>query len=119
VNGSDGYPKLSIFDAAAERYDRWFSANASVFESELRLLVHLPPVRPEGRALSIGCGGGIFEEELRWRGISIGQCVEPSELDVFATRRGLKVTMGFAEALPCGEVDAVFIDTLLGYVRDS
>jgi SAM-dependent methyltransferase len=111
---------VSAFDSAPGEYDRWFAANANVFESELRLLEHFLSMRPIGRALSVGCGSGLFEEALRGRGISIRECVEPSGMGAIAARRGLRVIRGSAEEIPYGEgeFDTVLLNGVLDYVGD-
>jgi len=111
---------VSAFDSAPGEYDRWFAANANVFESELRLLLHFLSMRPVGRALSVGCGSGLFEEALRARGVAIGECVEPSAMGEIAARRGLRVLRGRAEELPFGdgEFDTVLLNGVLDYVDD-
>jgi SAM-dependent methyltransferase len=105
---------MSEIDDAA-RYDDWFRANESIFESEARALeVQLP----EGweRAVEIGCGTGLFAERL---GVSLG--VEPS--DAMASRareRGLRVESGTAEDVPLadGSVDLAVLSGVVGYVDD-
>ncbi|MGC8613611.1 MAG: class I SAM-dependent methyltransferase [Conexivisphaera sp.] len=109
------------FDEEPESYDRWFTSNPNVLESELRLLAHFLGRRDPGRALSVGCGSGLFELRLREEfGIRIGECVEPSEMGRIASGRGLRVTRGTAESLPFGdsEFDTVLMNGVLDYVPD-
>ncbi|MGB9734523.1 MAG: class I SAM-dependent methyltransferase, partial [Conexivisphaera sp.] len=109
------------FDEEPESYDRWFTSNPNVLESELRLLAHFLGRRDPGRALSVGCGSGLFELRLREEfGIRIGECVEPSEMGRIASGRGLRVTRGTAESLPFGdsEFDTVLMNGVLDYVSD-
>ena len=111
----------SPFDEEPETYDRWFTSNPNVLESELRLLAHFLRRRDPGRALSVGCGSGLFELRLREEfGIRIGECVEPSGMGRIASGRGLRVTRGTAESLPFGdsEFDTVIMNGVLDYVSD-
>lgn len=111
----------SPFDKEPESYDRWFLSNPNVLESEVRLLAHFLRRRDPGRALSVGCGSGLFESRLREEfGIRIGECVEPSAMGRIASRRGLKVIKGVAESLPFGdsEFDTVIMNGVLDYVSD-
>jgi len=47
----------SLFEAS--KYDSWFLSNPYVLESEALLLKYLLEPSP-GRALSVGCGSGLF-----------------------------------------------------------
>ena len=61
----------------ASKYDSQFLSNPYALEPEA-LLKYL--LEPPGRALSVGCGSGLFEFILRTRyNINVGECVEPSE----------------------------------------
>ena len=51
------------FDEFAEKYDAWFLLNRNVLDSEVLLLKRCLP--NPGRALSVGCGSGLFEHLLR------------------------------------------------------
>ncbi|MCG2881316.1 MAG: methyltransferase domain-containing protein [Vulcanisaeta sp.] len=106
----------------ASKYDSWFLSNPYVLESEVLLLKYLLEPNP-GRALSVGCGSGLFEFILRTRyGIVINECVEPSEdMARVARARGLNVKIGYAEDLPYGdaEFDTVILNGVLDYVRDD
>ncbi|MGC9191799.1 MAG: class I SAM-dependent methyltransferase [Conexivisphaera sp.] len=112
---------FSPFDASPGSYDEWFTSNPNVLESELRLLAYFLGRRDPGRALSVGCGSGLFELLLRERfGIRVDECVEPSEMGRIAATRGLRVVRGRAEALPFGssEFDTVLMNGVLDYVSD-
>jgi len=86
----------------ASKYDSWFLSNPYVLESEALLLKYL--LEPPGRALSVGCGSGLFEFILRTRyNINVGECVEPSEdMARVARSRGLSVKVRRAKELPYG-----------------
>ncbi len=45
----------------------------------------------KGSILSVGCGSGLFEKILKDKGISIEDCIEPSEMGRIAKVSGLKV----------------------------
>ncbi len=109
------------FDEAPQEYDAWFESNPNVLESEARLLAYFLGRRNPGRALSVGCGSGLFELRLRTGfGIDIRECVEPSRMGEIAERRGLRVVKGVAEELPFGdgEFDTVIMNGVLDYVSD-
>ncbi len=106
------------FDEHAASYDSWFTSNPNLFRSELLLLRRLL-ARP-GRALSVGCGSGLFEAALAREGIRIEQGVEPSsEMAAIARRRGLEVASAPAEELPFpdGSFDTVLLNGIAAYVR--
>lgn len=104
----------------AGRYDAWFLRNNYVLESEVLLLKYMLEPGP-GRALSVGCGSGLFEFILRTRyGIVISDCVEPSPaMAEVARARGLSVRIGYAEELPFEDstFDTVIMNGVLDYVR--
>lgn len=107
------------FDEYAEEYDAWFLKNANVLESEVLLLKRFL-ARP-GRALSVGCGSGLFEYLLRKRHkIDIHFGVEPAAgMARIAERRGLTVKTGTAENLPFGpeEFDTVLLNGIPSYIE--
>jgi ubiquinone/menaquinone biosynthesis C-methylase UbiE len=98
------------FDEHAEKYDGWFLQNQAVLDSEVRLLARF--LKDPGKALSVGCGSGLFESLLRRDfGIVFNTGVEPSDgMAEIARKRGLEVQPGTAEDIP--HDDASF-DTLL------
>ncbi len=106
----------------ASRYDSWFLSNQYVLESEVLLIKYMLEPSP-GKALSVGCGSGLFEFILRTRyGIKIEDCVEPSpDMAKVAEARGLRVKIGVAENLPFsdGEFDTVLLNGVLDYVTDD
>lgn len=108
------------FDAYAEQYDAWFLKNRHVLASEVLLLKHFLD-RP-GRALSVGCGSGLFEHLLRTEhGIDIRFGVEPADgMAAIAEKRGMTVKSGTAEQLPYadGEFDTVLMNGIPSYIDD-
>ncbi len=108
------------FDEYAEEYDSWFLQNRNVLASEVLLLERF--LESPGRALSVGCGSGLFEQILRQEhGIEIGYGVEPAErMARIAEKRGLAVKRGPAESLPfdSDEFDTVLLNGIPSYVDD-
>jgi ubiquinone/menaquinone biosynthesis C-methylase UbiE len=109
-----------LFDEYAEKYDSWFQRNEAVLQSEVLLIRHF--LAEPGRALSVGCGSGLFEQILRERhGIVIEEGVEPAEsMAAIARKRGMQVQIGVAEKLPCpdGQYDTVIMNGIPSYVQD-
>lgn len=108
------------FDLFANDYDAWFGNNRDLLESEVRLLAFAWP--GEGRALSVGCGTGLFETILdRDHGIRITDGIEPAEgMAAIARERGLSVTIGTAESADLGEgdFDVLLFNGCSSYVKD-
>jgi ubiquinone/menaquinone biosynthesis C-methylase UbiE len=109
------------FDDFADAYDQWFHLNQNIFDSELRLVAKV--LGEPGTTLSIGCGTGLFEQQLEQQhGIVIRDGVEPSaDMAEVARRRGMNVRAGSAEALPIGGeacFDTVLFNGSLSYVQD-
>lgn len=108
------------FDKYSEKYDSWFLKNQAVLESEVALLAYV--LRNPGRALSVGCGSGLFEMLLqRDYGIVIQEGLEPSEsMAEIARKRGLKVRIGMAETTAYGdsEYDTVIFNGSLSYIKN-
>jgi SAM-dependent methyltransferase len=91
-------PKTAPFEAHHRRYDEWFIRHAAAYQSELLALRALLPWQGEG--LSIGVGTGRFAAPL---GVRIG--IDPArEMLTYASRRGIDVVEGIAEALPFQEM---------------
>ncbi len=111
---------FGVFDEYADAYDAWFLQNRQVLASEMLLLKRA--VGTPGRALSVGCGSGLFESILkREHGIEITHGVEPADgMAQIATKRGLQVRSGVAEELPFedGSFDTVILNGTPGYTRD-
>jgi ubiquinone/menaquinone biosynthesis C-methylase UbiE len=110
----------SAFDAYAATYDGWFLNNLQVLHSEVALLAHV--LQNPGRALSVGCGSGLFELLLRQDyGIVINEGIEPSErMAAIASKRGLNVRLGTAEATDFGHAafDTVLFNGTTSYMPD-
>lgn len=108
---------MSSFDKFSEKYDTRFLNNRNVLMSELLLIEKI--LKGEGKILSVRCGGGFFESLLRERGITIEDCIEPSEMGKIVEARGLRVKRGYAEGASCPEkYDIVLINGVIHYLRD-
>lgn len=109
-----------VFDEYSEKYDSWFLKNKAVLESEVALLAYF--LRNPGRALSVGCGSGLFEMLLqRDYGIVIQEGLEPSEsMAEIARKRGLKIRIGMAETTTYGDADfdTVIFNGSPSYIKD-
>lgn len=108
------------FDKYANSYDEWFLKNQNVLASEAALLAHF--LKEPGRALSVGCGSGLFEAILKDQfGIVISEGIEPAEgMAEIAASRGIKVKIGTAEAADFGkdEYDTVIFNGTPSYITD-
>jgi len=108
------------FDEYADEYDAWFLKNKNVLGSEVLLIKRF--LEKPGKALSVGCGSGLFEHILRSEhGIDIHYGVEPAgQFAVIAEKRGMSVKIGHAEDLPyeAEEFDTVLQNGTPGYVDD-
>lgn len=110
----------SSFDELAAEYDTWFLKNPNVLQSEVLLLARC--LHEPGRALSVGCGSGLFEKILRDdHGIDIRHGVEPARgMAEIAARRGIEVQSGTAEDLPFedGSFNTVILNGTPSYIDD-
>ena len=108
------------FDEHAEKYDAWFLKNRNILQSEVLLLKYF--LKNPGKALSVGCGSGLFEHIFRVEhGIDIRFGVEPAEgMGRIAEKRGMTVKQGKAEALPFepGQFDTVIMNGIPSYVAE-
>jgi ubiquinone/menaquinone biosynthesis C-methylase UbiE len=108
------------FDEHADKYDAWFMKNEVVLQSEVLLIKHF--MKDAGRALSVGCGSGLFERILRTQhGIDIHFGVEPADgMAKVAEERGMDVKRGVATELPYGdaEFDSVMLNGTPSYIED-
>jgi ubiquinone/menaquinone biosynthesis C-methylase UbiE len=106
------------FDEHAAEYDAWFLKNPNVLQSEVLLLARF--LTEPGRALSVGCGSGLFEKILRdEHGIDIRYGVEPAQgMAEIAVKRGMEVQSGTAEDLPFedGSFDTVILNGTPSYI---
>ena len=111
--------KHIIFDQYANLYDSWFIKNEAILESELLLLKHA--IEDPGKALSIGCGTGLFEYFLKNKfDINVQHGVEPAKgMADIAQKRGLEVQIAEAEKLPFNSdaiFDTVFLNGSSSYI---
>jgi SAM-dependent methyltransferase len=107
-------PRIEPFEQHPARYEAWFERHRYAYVSELRAVEAL--VHTRGTGVEIGVGTGRFAEPL---GIRFG--VEPSrQMALFATRRGVQVLEGVAEALPLADrcVDYAVMITTVCFVDD-
>ncbi|MCD6180775.1 MAG: class I SAM-dependent methyltransferase [Candidatus Cloacimonetes bacterium] len=106
------------FDEYASKYDEWFLKNMNVLASEAALLAHF--LTEPGRAISIGCGSGLFEAILRKEyDIVIEEGIEPAEgMAEIARKRGMKVRIGTAEESQYGvaEYDTIIFNGTPSYI---
>ncbi|MCK4311175.1 MAG: methyltransferase domain-containing protein [Candidatus Cloacimonetes bacterium] len=111
---------ISAFDEYASKYDAWFMKNKNILDSEVALLAYF--LEEPGKALSIGCGSGLFEMLLKKDyGIIIEEGIEPATgMAEIAEKRGLKVRIGSAEELNYGneEFDTVIFNGTPSYIKD-
>jgi len=111
--------KLS-FDQYAGKYDAWFMENENLLRSEVALVAKV--MHNSGRALSVGCGSGLFEYFLnKDYGITIGEGLEPSgAMAEIAEKRGMKVRLGTAEEGNMGteEYDTIMFNGTPSYIED-
>lgn len=109
-----------VFDELADRYDGWFKKNEAVLTSEVLLIRRF--LEEPGLVLSVGCGSGLFEFQLRNEyGIDISMGVEPSDgMAEIARKRGMKVQSASAESLPyeAGSFDTVLFNGTPSYIQD-
>lgn len=108
------------FDEYADQYDSWFLKNKNVLDSEVALLAHC--LQNPGRALSVGCGSGLFEKMLQQDyGISIREGIEPAEgMRIIAGKRGMDVRRGTAEDADMGngDYDTILFNGTPSYIAD-
>ncbi len=109
-----------VFDEYASKYDEWFLKNKIVLDSEVALLAYF--LDKPGRAISIGCGSGLFESILKENyGITIEEGIEPAEgMAEIAEKRGMKVRIGTAEESDFGdeEYDTIIFNGTPSYIKD-
>jgi len=108
------------FDEYADQYDTWFLKNKNVLDSEVALLAYC--LQEPGRALSVGCGSGLFEKMLQQDyGIAIREGIEPAEgMRIIARKRGMDVRPGTAEDADMGadEYDTILFNGTPSYISD-
>ena len=109
----------SAYDEYADAYDQWFLKNERLFLSEAKLVAAC--MEGCGKALSVGCGSGLFEAWMRReRGIVVEDGVEPSEaMAEIARKRGMRVSIGTAEDFKVeGLYDTVLMNGCPSYIGD-
>lgn len=110
----------TAFDEPAAEYDSWFLKNVNILGSEVLLLAGF--LKDPGRALSVGCGSGLFEKILREEhGIDIRYGVEPAgAMAEIAVKRGMEVETGTAEDLPYEDAsfDTAILNGCPSYIED-
>ncbi len=103
------------FEIHHRRYDDWFVRHAAAYQSELLAVRALLPWH--GLGLAIGVGTGRFAAPL---GVQMG--IDPAQevLD-YATKRGISVVQGIAEALPFPDCkfDYALCVTTICFVDDA
>ncbi len=111
--------KLS-FDQYAGKYDAWFMENQNLLRSEVALVAKV--MKNCGRALSVGCGSGLFEYFLKKDyGIAIEEGLEPSAtMAEIAEKRGMDVTIATAEEGNMGTetYDTIMFNGTPSYISD-
>jgi len=86
--------KTQPFDQYFEKYDRWFTENEYVYQSELAAVRHFISKMQKG--VEIGIGSGQFASPLK---IKMG--IDPSTNMInLAKQKGLNVSCAVAEKLP-------------------
>jgi len=111
-------PKIEPFELYTEAYENWFERNKYLYRSEINLLKHL--VEKHGintsKGVEVGVGSGRFALPLD---VPFGVDPSPSMLKI-ARKRGIKVTLGVAEALPLKSnyFDFVLMVTTICFVDD-
>ena len=85
---------IQPFNQHFEKYERWFTENEYVYQSELAAVSHFIPNMQKG--VEIGIGSGQFASPLK---IKIG--IDPSKSMInLARQKGLNVSRAVAENLP-------------------
>jgi ubiquinone/menaquinone biosynthesis C-methylase UbiE len=111
---------VSAFDKYSNNYDKWFLKNQNVLRSEVALLAYF--LKKPGRALSVGCGSGLFEAILKEEyGIIISEGIEPAKgMAEIAIKRGMKVKLGTAEQVDFweNEFDTIIFNGSPSYIED-
>lgn len=88
-------PRIEAFEKFSDAYDEWFKKNPDLYHLELEAVRQLMP-SAKAKGVEIGVGSGKFAGPL---GITIG--IEPSrKMAAKATKQGIQVIQGVAEALP-------------------
>jgi ubiquinone/menaquinone biosynthesis C-methylase UbiE len=91
-------PKIEPFELYTEDYERWFEKNDLLYRSEINLLKHLLEQNEveTSNGIEVGVGSGRFAVPLN---VPFG--IDPSlAMLKIAKNKGIKVSLGVAEALP-------------------
>jgi SAM-dependent methyltransferase len=108
------------FDQYAGKYDAWFMENENLLSSEVALVAYF--MKNPGRALSVGCGSGLFEYFLKKDcGIDIREGLEPSSaMAEIAKKRGMDVMIGRIEESDLGveSYDTLLFNGTPSYIND-
>ena len=108
------------FDEFADLYDLWFLKNKNVLDSEVALLAFF--LENPGRAISVGCGTGLFEALLAQNhNIKIREGIEPADgMRDIAIKRGMDVRPGTAEDVDLGKAqyDTIIYNGTSSYIND-
>ncbi len=112
------FEQFNLDDAL--KYDRWYRSVEGEFVLKRELELILDELDERGSLLEVGCGTGIFMEELRRHGFKVvGLDISEPMLEV-ARRKGLRVVLGDGSRLPFKDhsFDYVLFITSLEFMRD-
>ncbi len=107
---------MEKFDGYANRYDIWFMENENLYRSEFGLVKKALGYISGKEVLSVGCGTGLFEQEL---GVKNG--IEPSEdMAKIAIKRGMNVKIGTLDTveLEKEKYDLIYFNGSSSYMTD-
>ncbi len=107
---------MEKFDGYAYQYDIWFMENKNLYRSEFGLVKKALGDIFNKEVLSVGCGTGLFEQEL---GVKNG--IEPSvDMGEIAIKRGLNVQFGTLETIELEEekYDIIYFNGSSSYIDD-
>ena len=112
------FKDFSLNDAL--NYDRWYRSIEGEFVLKKELELILSELDERGSLLEVGCGTGVFMEELRRHGFKVvGLDISEPMIEV-ARRKGLTVVLGDGSRLPFKDhsFDYVLFITSLEFMRD-
>jgi SAM-dependent methyltransferase len=106
--------RVKSFEKNVDRYEAWFDRNQAAYQSELEALRSLLP--KNGKGLEVGVGTGRFAAPL---GVRVGVDPSPAMAKV-AMERGIVVTFGVGENLPCKDssFDFILLVTTICFLDD-
>lgn len=115
------YNTRQKFDGYAAAYDSWFMENEKMFESELLLYKKALGDISGKRVLSVGCGSGLFESQIKDSGAII-EGIEPSrDMGAIAEKRSVNViAYGTVEEVHLEEnaYDVIYLNGSSTYMED-